>query len=106
MRRKHPHTADLVATVRRWYANGNSQYAIADALGVCQKWVWKFMRAHGIPARPAYGFIGRCSDCGKPCGRDKRCPVHKRLAMAKSARDWARKHRKIKPERWHLEKLT
>lgn len=40
-------------TVRAMYDSGHTQTEIAEALGVSQKVVWRFMKNHGIKARVA-----------------------------------------------------
>jgi predicted ArsR family transcriptional regulator len=42
-----------VETVKAMYESGHTQAEIAEALGVTQKVVWRFMKNHGIKARVA-----------------------------------------------------
>jgi hypothetical protein len=78
--------ASLVAAVRRHYAEGLSQAAIALAVGLTQKIVWRLMKNHGLGTRSGNRRHGRVgSGNGSPeyqtwLGMRKRCAASSHIS--------------------------
>lgn len=98
------HTKLHIEAVVADIAAGLSRAEIARKYGASFTAVTRFLKMRGIRANPAKS---RCIDCSNPpeIGAN-RCSLHKRLAIARTRRNYFRRKKKIPKERWMVEDVS
>lgn len=77
---------------------------IAAIIGVSKTYVHRRLKAMSVARRPQGRMVtGKCKDCGKDCGKNQRCEVHRKEATARVQRMSWRKRHHVPPERWWVQ---